>query len=142
MIHERPAGSTPEDYTLVERTDVLPNRSPEDRFREYEWRGGNIFVIGATQNLDLKVRYDQIWPAITGADQPMGAQDIGNILGYWTAGLMGNAMGNQDWGTALVQEARHQLYLWSAKQVKDAQAVPHHPRPFSEHWPRVQGSEF
>ena len=130
-MREKPAGSDDNNYTEVVRVDELTSRTPDELNRVYEWRGGNIYLVGATQPLDLQVRFEQIWPAIQDPAQALGAVGIATILGYWTAGLMCVAMREQQLGAAYVAEARHMLFLWIQRQVMDSQNVTRRPRPYN-----------
>jgi hypothetical protein len=130
-VREKPAGAGDEEYTEVARVDELPAREPDGRLREYEWRGGNVYFIGATEPLDLEVRFEQIWPVIQTPSQALGAIGIANILGFWTAGLMCVAMREAQLGAGYVAEARHQLFVWIQRQVMDSQHVTRRPRPYN-----------
>src|SRR6185437_9458188 len=136
-IREKQAVSLDDDYFEMERVGELPSRSPDDLLRSYEWRGGNVYFIGATQDLDLEVRYEQLWSAIGAPSDPLGAIGVATILGYWTAGLMATAMREVALGAQYVGEARHLLFRWIQRQIMDAQNTTRRPRPF-----RDNGGEF
>ena len=131
-LWEKPAGADAATYLELRRVGDLPTRDPQDRLFEYQWLGGDVRMIGATQPLDLKIRFEQIWPSLASPSQALAANDIAGILGYWTAGLMARAMREENLALAYVTEARNQLYLWVARQVKDAQSVERRQRPFRE----------
>jgi hypothetical protein len=131
-LRERPAGGDSSQWTDVARTAELPAREPEARLHCYEWRGGNLFFIGATEALDLEIRFEQLWPAIREAGQALEASGIANILGFWTAGLMAAAMREQALSTQLIAQARHFLDRWMQQRVLDAQGVTLRPRPFRD----------
>lgn len=131
-LRERPAGTDDNHWTEIERVIELPARDPDDLLRCYEWRGGNIYFLGATQPLDLEVRYEQIWPAIGSPQDSLAAVGIATILGYWTAGLMAIAMREQQLGALYIAEARHLLFRWVQRQIMDAQGETRRPRPFRD----------
>lgn len=131
-IRERQAGTDANNWFEMERTAELPARPADDLNRSYEWRGGNIYFIGATQALDLEVRFEQLWPALASGSQALGAIGIATILGYWTAGLMATAMREQALGQQYIAEARHLLYRWVQRQIMDAQGETRRPRPFRD----------
>lgn len=131
-IRERQAGTDANNWFEMERTPELPARLADDLNRSYEWRGGNIYFIGATQALDLEVRFEQLWPALASGSQALGAIGIATILGYWTAGLMATAMREQALGQQYIAEARHLLYRWVQRQIMDAQAETRRQRPFRD----------
>jgi hypothetical protein len=129
-IMEKPAGTDDDNYQEVARVTELIPRIQESYNLTYEWRGGNIFFIGATQNLDLQIRYEQLWPSIATPDQALSAVGIANILGYWTAGLMCAAMREQTLSAGYIAEAKHLIFLWKVRQVLDSQAITRRPQRF------------
>lgn len=131
-IWERQAGTDDNNWFELERVAELPARTPDDLLRSYEWRGGNVFFLGANQALDLKVRYEQIWPAIGSGTDALAAVGIATILGYWTAGLMATAMREQQMGALYIAEARHLLFRWIQRQIMDSQGETRRPRPFRD----------
>ncbi|MGH9468273.1 MAG: hypothetical protein ACRD1Y_13050 [Terriglobales bacterium] len=131
-IRERQAGTDANNWFAMERTPELPARSADDLNRSYEWRGGNIYFVGATQALDLEVRFEQLWPVLASPGQPLGAIGIATILGYWTAGLMATAMREQALGQQYIAEARHLLFRWVQRQILGAQADTRRQRPFRD----------
>ncbi|HXR96997.1 MAG TPA: hypothetical protein VN709_04055 [Terriglobales bacterium] len=133
-LREKPAGADDNSYTEMARVAELDAALPSEQLRIFEWRGGNVYFPGATQAVDLEVRFEQIWPALQSPDQALAAVGIATILGYWTAGLMAVAMREQSLGTQYVAEARHLLFQWLQRQVLDAQTVTLRPRPFGSRW--------
>jgi hypothetical protein len=129
-IREKVAGTDDSNYFEVTRVGELPSRVADDFLRQFEWRGGNVYFIGATQVLDLEVRFEQIWPAIKDPNNALGAVGIANILGFWTAGLMATAMREATLGAQYIAEARHQLFRWVQRQTMDSQMIRRRPRPF------------
>lgn len=139
-IREKPAGTDDNNYFEVTRVDELTPRTPDDLNRVYEWRGGNMYFIGARQPLDLEVRFEQLWPAIADAGQALGAIGVASILGYWTAGLMATAMREQALGAQYIAEARHLTYRWIQRQIMSAQSVTRRPRPYNDSGSGFYGS--
>lgn len=131
-IRERQAGTDDNNWFGMERVAELPSRTPDDLNRSYEWRGGNVYFIGATQPLDLEVRYEQLWPALADSTSPLGAIGVATILGYWTAGLMATAMREQALGQQYIAEARHLLFRWVQRQILGAQRDTRRQRPFRD----------
>lgn len=131
-IRERQAGTDDNNWFGMEKTSALPSRTADDLLRSYEWRGGDVYFIGATQPLDLEVRFEQLWPAIGAPEQALAAIGVATILGYWTAGLMAAAMREQTLGASYVAEARHLLFRWVQRQIMDAQRITRRPRPFRD----------
>lgn len=132
-IWEKPAGSSDDSYQPVQRVNELPARTQTNYLLEYEWLGGDIVFLGATQNLDLKVRYEQIFPPLKAGEDALGAIGVANILGYWTAGIVCRALREETLAQTYIAEARHLLFMWISKQIKDSQGIVRQPRRFRPH---------
>jgi len=57
FLWERQTGSTEDWVEMVERPDGLPSVLPGDRFRIWEWRQDSLFMPGAVQENDIRLRY-------------------------------------------------------------------------------------
>lgn len=57
FLWERQTGSTENWVEMVERPDGLPSVLPGDRFRIWEWRQDSLFMPGAVQENDIRLRY-------------------------------------------------------------------------------------
>lgn len=95
-LWERPNGSGADFTAMVDLTNKggLPSRPQESILHEWEWRTDGLYFVGATQDTQLRLRYQSMFLPLTG---PMdivlirGAQDC---LAYKTAALAGGARGS------------------------------------------------
>lgn len=57
FLWERQSGSTEDFLPMQEVPDGLPSTTPCDRFRMWEWREDGLYMPGATQENNLRLRY-------------------------------------------------------------------------------------
>lgn len=129
-IRERPAGTTPESFQEVRQVAELPSRSPDLLLHEYEWRGDGIYFVGASQALDLEIRYVRVWPTIQSAADCLAVGALANTLGWWTAALMAFALREEAQAQQYLAAARHLLYQRVNDFVKTSQITLRRPRPY------------
>lgn len=130
-IFERPAGTAVEDYSRVRPVVELPARPMTDRNLVYQWIGGRVVLPGATQSLDLRVRYRSAWAPLTDMTTPLAAEGIAPILGRWGASLLADGMDQGPQAMQRMAVARQLLNAWVRGRVLRAQAVARRPRPYS-----------
>lgn len=133
-IREKPAGAPPEDYQEVRLVDELPARSPAAFLLEYEWRGAGVVFIGASQVLDLEVRFVARWGALSAPADPLAVNGLANTLGWWTAGLMCSALREDLKSQQYLASARHFLFQRINDYVKTSQMTLRRPRPYRSGW--------
>lgn len=56
-LWERQTGSSDNWSPMAQRPDGLPSQTPSDRFSIWEWRQDGLYMPGATQTNDLRLRY-------------------------------------------------------------------------------------
>lgn len=131
-LYEKQAGATPEDYMEVALVEELPRRSPDLYLRAFEFRGGHVVFLGATQALDLEVRYRAAWPPMRQPADALPARGLVPALGFATASLVAAAMGQDPVAAAFDAKAAKALFDWKNARMHEAQAVVRRPRPFRE----------
>lgn len=129
-LREKAAGAAPEDYQDVRLVDELPARSPAALLLEYEWRGTTVVLIGATQALDLEVRFVTRWGSLNAATDALAVNGLANALGWWTAGLMCSALREDAKSQQYLASARHFLFQRVNDFVKTSQIALRRPRPY------------
>lgn len=61
-LWERFSGSNDFFRDMAETADGLPGRSKGAWFREWEWRGDALYLVGAQQTNDIRIRYERFLP--------------------------------------------------------------------------------
>jgi len=95
-LWERPSGST---NNFLEMTDLtahggLPSRPQGSTLSVWEWRADGIYFLGATQDTQVRLRYEKALPDLTDATSNVLIRSAQECLGYWTAAMASMARGS------------------------------------------------
>src|SRR3984957_1528173 len=77
---------------FVEMTDLtnhggLPSQA-QDMYLEYwEWRNDGIYFLGATQDIQIRLRYQKSYPDLTASDSPVLIRNAQEAIAYFTAAM-------------------------------------------------------
>lgn len=86
FLWERPSGSSQVFTPVISVDGGLPEGFQAVKFNWYEWRGDKCYFKGATQALDLKVRYLAYYPDLDGKTQTqLPLMRIGRAMAYLIA---------------------------------------------------------
>lgn len=95
QLWEQAAGSS-DLFILMEKiTSGLPNFQPSTYLRMWEWREDTIQLIGATQEITLRVRYEKSLPALVQGTDPVQIRSSIDPLAYSVAALAARSRGAQ-----------------------------------------------
>jgi hypothetical protein len=94
-LWERPNGST-DDFT--EMADLsnhggLPSEPQTQTLRYWEWRADGIYLLGATQDTQVRLRYRKAYPELIDASSPVLIRNAQEALAYFTAAMASAARG-------------------------------------------------
>jgi hypothetical protein len=92
---ERPYGS---DSDFSEMTDLsdqggLPSESQSSALRYWEWRADGIYMLGATQDTQVRLRYRKAFPDLLDAASPVLIRNAQEALAFFTAALASASRG-------------------------------------------------
>ena len=95
-LWERPNLST-QDF--VEMTDVtshggLPSQIQGQSLQYWEWRADGLYFVGATQDTQIRLRYNRALPVLAGPTDVILIRGSQNALAHGTAALVGFARGS------------------------------------------------
>jgi hypothetical protein len=138
MLWERAAANTPDVFVPMEKFTSggsMLNLQPGVYLRLWEWREDKINLIGATQSITVRIRYEKILPELMLGTDPVQIRSATDPLAFATAALAARSRGAralaQDLlGTAqMATENLIQRYV-RPEQVKGRRRMPyrHHPR--------------
>lgn len=83
-------------FTPMEKiTGGLPNFQPGGRLRMWEWRTDAIQLIGATQEVTVRLRYEKSLPALVLGSDPIQIRSSLDPLAYAVAGMAARSRGAQ-----------------------------------------------
>lgn len=95
QLWEQATGSS-DVFTPMEKiTGGLPNFQPGAYLRMWEWRTDTIQLIGATQEITVRLRYEKSLPAIVLGTDPIQIRSSLDPLAYAVAGMAARSRGAQ-----------------------------------------------
>lgn len=95
QLWEQATGSS-DIFTPMEKiTGGLPNFQPGGYLRMWEWRTDSIQLIGATQEITVRLRYEKSLPALVLGTDPIQIRSSLDPLAYAVAGMAARSRGAQ-----------------------------------------------
>jgi len=94
-IEERTAGSTEEWIPVTDMTDAggLPEQLQGSRLCYWEWRSDGIYLLGGTQDNQIRLRYEAAFLDMSDGTSPLLIRDGTNPVAFKMAELAANARG-------------------------------------------------
>ena len=96
MLWERATANTSDVFVPMEKFTSgggMLNLQPSQFLRLWEWREDKINLIGATQNVTVRIRYEKILPLITAGTDPVQIRSATDPLAFATAALAARSRG-------------------------------------------------
>src|SRR5712672_2623946 len=120
---------------FIEMTDLtghdgLPSEPQAQMLRFWEWRADGLYFLGATQDTQIRLRYQKAYPDFTDATSPVLVRNSQEAIAYATAALAGWARGSplaEKWDEA-ASDAIEDLVV---QAVRRGQESSRRRRPFS-----------
>ena len=95
------AGLDPTNYKTASLVDNVKDVIPDQLIDDWEWRAGVIYFTPCTLNVDIRIRGDFLFAALTtDSDAIAVTKNFGHALAYGSAALVGAVRGNQAWAQA------------------------------------------
>lgn len=94
-LWERPAGSSSDFAEMADLSDHggLPSEPQGQSLRYWEWRADGIYFLGATQDIQVRLRYEKAFPDLTDATSPLLIRNAQEAVAYFTAAMASAARG-------------------------------------------------
>jgi hypothetical protein len=122
---EKPTGSSVDNYVIMEQVDELPNRLQDTTLNEWQWRDSEIYFVGATVAVDVKLTYEKTALVISAANTSINLLDAELYLAAQTAAFAALIMGgNAELSQANQAMADDQIKKIIANRVKEGQNLP------------------
>ena len=120
---------------FVEMTDLtdhdgLPSEPQTNTLRFWEWRADGLYFLGATQDTQIRLRYQACFPDLVDATSPVLIRNAQEALAYAAAAMAGAARGAplaERWDAA-AQDALEDLVV---RATQREQQTGRRRRPFS-----------
>jgi len=96
MLWERATANTADVFVPMEKFTSggsMLNLQPSSYLRLWEWREDKINLVGASQAITVRVRYEKILPQLTLGTDPVQIRSASDPLGYATAALAARSRG-------------------------------------------------
>jgi hypothetical protein len=94
-LWERPNGSFDDFVEMTDLTDHggLPSQPQTETLLYWEWRADGIYFLGATQDTQVRLRYEKALPDLTDATSPVLVRNAQEAIAYFTAAMASAARG-------------------------------------------------
>lgn len=140
FLRERPWGST-NRFAGVHGVDTLAQRPMADRLGEYNYRNGNFYFIGATNAIELEIKYDSSGEAPSADDVTILVDNSRTFLANFAVGKTGGRKGRKQTAQECMLAAAGPKYITDGAiggelmrliqpLVRNRQLVQVAPRPF------------
>jgi hypothetical protein len=131
-LWERANGSTDDFIEMTDLTDSggLPSEPQGEMLNVWEWRADGLYFLGATQDTQIRLRYEQSFPDLCDATSPVLIRQAQEAIAYATAAMAGAARGApqaERWDSAAA-DAMEDLI---ARATQREQQLPRRRRPYS-----------
>jgi len=94
-VWERVSGSSDDFMEMTDLTDHdgLPSEPQGQTLRYWEWRADGLYFLGATQDTQIRLRYQKSFPDLTDATSPVLIRNAQEAIAYAAAAMAGAARG-------------------------------------------------
>jgi hypothetical protein len=140
FLREKIFGSN-EKWKPMDPVDVLSQRQPNTYLREYNWRNNTFYFIGATDVLDLQIKYEASSCPPTSDTASICVDSCANFLANFAIGVSGGRKGDDAtmlrcWKLAVGPKYEEgviggQLYMLIQPSVRNRQNVQISHRPYT-----------
>jgi len=107
------------------------NLQPSSYSRLWEWREDKINLIGATQGITVRVRYEKILPVLTLGTDPVQIRSATDPLAFATAALAARSRGARALAADLLGNAQMATEKLIERYVRPEQAKARRRKPYS-----------
>ncbi|HTD21852.1 MAG TPA: hypothetical protein VK738_04315 [Terriglobales bacterium] len=131
-LWERQSGSSDDFVEMIDMTERggLPSQMQGPALGFWEWRVDAIYFIGATQDRQIRLRYQKQLPDLIDSTSPVLIRSCRNALTFFTAALASQSRGSplaRDWDAA-GQDALNAIL---SRDIRSRQRSPVRRRPYS-----------
>jgi hypothetical protein len=96
MLWERATANTTDVFVPMEKFTSgggMLNLQPSTYLRLWEWREDRINLVGATQSITVRIRYEKVLPLLTLGTDPVQIRSATDPLAFATAALAARSRG-------------------------------------------------
>ena len=136
MLWERAAAATTDVFVPMEKFTSgggMLNLQPGSYLRLWEWREDKVNLIGATQAITVRIRYEKILPELTLGTDPVQIRAATDPLAFATAALAARSRGARALAQDLLGTAQMAAEKLIERYVRPEQLKGRRRRPYSFH---------
>ncbi|MDE3117077.1 MAG: hypothetical protein KGL26_15860 [Pseudomonadota bacterium] len=136
MLWERATASTTDVFVPMEKFTSgggMLNLQPSSYLRLWEWREDKINLLGATQAITVRLRYEKLLPALALGTDPVQIRSATDPLAFATAALAARSRGARALAQDLLGTAQMATEKLIERYVRPEQARGRRRMPYSYH---------
>jgi hypothetical protein len=136
MLWERATANTTDTFVPMRKFTSggsMLNLQPSTYMRLWEWREDKINLIGATQGITVRARYEKVLPALTLGTDPVQILSATDPLAFATAALAPRSRGARALAQDLMGAAQLATENLIQRYVRPEQVKGRRRKPYSYH---------
>jgi hypothetical protein len=133
MLWERATANTGDVFMPMEKFmsgGSMLNLQPSSYLRLWEWREDKINLIGATQSVTVRVRYEKLLPELELGTDPIQIRGATDALAFATAALAARSRGARALAADLLGSAQQTIESLILRYVKPEQTKGRRRKPY------------
>ncbi len=133
VLWERATANTCDVFVPMEKFTSggsMLNLQPSTYMRLWEWREDKINLIGATQSVTVRVRYQKVLATLTLGTDPVQIRSATDALGYATAALAARSRGARALAVDLLGAAQTAIENLINRYVRPEQTTGRRRKPY------------
>jgi len=133
VLWERATANTCDVFVPMEKFTSggsMLNLQPSAYMRLWEWREDKINLIGATQSITVRVRYEKVLATLTLGTDPVQIRSATDALGYATAALAARSRGARALAVDLLGAAQTAIENLINRYVRPEQTTGRRRKPY------------
>jgi hypothetical protein len=133
VLWERATANTGDVFVPIEKFTSgggMLNLRPSCYLRLWEWREDKINLIGATQSITVRVRYEKLLPILTLGTDPVQIRAATDALGYATAALAARSRGARALAVDLLGAAQTAIENLINRYIRPEQTTGRRRKPY------------
>ena len=133
VLWERATANTGDVFVPMEKFTSgggMLNLQPSCYLRLWEWREDKINLIGATQSITVRVRYEKVLPILTLGTDPVQIRSATDALGYATAALAARSRGARALAVDLLGAAQTAIENLINRYIRPEQTTGRRRKPY------------
>jgi hypothetical protein len=139
MLWERVAANTGDVFMPMEKFTSgggMLNLQPGSFLQLWEWCEDKINLIGATQSITVRVRYEKVLPVLTLGTDPIQIRSATDALGFATAALAARSRGARALAVDLLGTAQTAIEELINRYIRPEQTKGRRRKPYG-YWRRT-----